>query len=148
MVSDEHENWLDAKVVQCPSCKVPIFQIVHSPFIEAWRIYCNRCPRSVEVSFYDEAVEPVWERFNATGDREQLFREIESMLRPCDCGGAFKFEASRRCFLCHGVVTEATHVDVDPVFGGELEEREPTEEEEELYEEYRQDFIREDDLWR
>jgi hypothetical protein len=141
------ENWLRAKAVRCPQCETLLFQVDHSPFDDCWRIYCNGCAKSAEVSFYDAVVASVRGLHPPQQDSLKFFREIERRLRPCSCGGSFLFDAVRRCYHCNCAASDDPAVDLHPFTGSELEAREPSEEETAVHDEHRRLFIRSCDLW-
>ena len=141
------ENWLRAKVVRCSQCETLHFQVDHSPMFDCWRIYCNACAKSAEVSFYDQVVALVRGTHPPQYSKSSFFEEIERQLRPCACGGSFLFDAARRCYNCNAVVSDDSAVDLYPFTGCELESRDPTEEESAVYNEYWCRFVRAHDLW-
>ena len=148
----EDDDWLRPRVVTCSGCGISIFQVDHSPFIDGWRIYCDRCPLSVEVSYYDKVVARLDELHPRSKDRKAFFRGIERRLKPCDCGGSFRFRATRRCHGCGAAITDDPDVDLHIYFGAKLEEelkhRDPTAAEQAAYDEWQARFIKTKDLWR
>lgn len=147
MGTQTDDNWLNAKIIRCPACAAVLFQVDHSPMEDAWRLYCERCPKAALVSFYDRALAPLRAELTRSGDKDRFFRSIEERLRPCDCSGAFLFNAARRCYKCQQVVTKDHWVDLHPSFGGELD-AEVSQETIDRFEAHERKFLREDDLWR
>ena len=50
-MAEADDNWLDAEVVA--GCDERLFAVVHSPMCDDHRLYCDQCPRAIEVSYYD-----------------------------------------------------------------------------------------------
>ena len=80
--------------IHCPHCHLLLERVDHSPFLDNYWLYCNRCPIRVEVSSYDPVLEQVQNQVRqATGtDRGEryygaLMRAVEARLNPCRCGG-------------------------------------------------------------
>ena len=48
-MAEADDNWLDAEVVACPGCGERLFAVVHLPMCDDHRLYCDRCPRAIEV---------------------------------------------------------------------------------------------------
>ncbi len=146
-MDEADDNWLQAEVITCPQCGERLFAVAHSPFCDDYRLYCDRCPRAVEVSFYDpvqlEAVSalpkgPTW---------EQTIAAIEPLLRPCQCGGQFRGKAPRHCFRCGATVPAAADKDLLPHYVGTEPDGDPTAEEQEQFDRFEADFVQRKDLW-
>ncbi|HWE18887.1 MAG TPA: hypothetical protein VG758_17150 [Hyphomicrobiaceae bacterium] len=152
--SEQDDNWLDGHAIACPSCQLPLWQVVHSPFYDNWFFYCDRCSRRADVSFYDAEVKAIYDAFVAGGDSrfqsERMYREIERRLAPCDCGGQFRKSADRRCHGCHAVVlagANADDIDLWPHWpGAQLDELTPQQERE--MQEFEKNFVRSESLWQ
>ena len=144
------DDWLRPRVVECPGCGTSLFQVDHSPFIDAWRIYCDRCPQSVEVSFYDQVVAPLWDLYPPAEDKDAFFGEIERRLKDCACGGSYRFRATGRCYNCGFEITDDPDVDLYVSFGiqSELEHRDLTPAEQAAFDDWQSRFIRTKDVWR
>jgi hypothetical protein len=108
----DNDNWLDCQEIECPSCSQRIILVIHSPFYNEHFLYCDSCPRHVEVSFYDPNLAPIRKRHavdEAKGDDwDSYFTDLEDNLRPCPCGGTFSNSASRRCPYCACVIPYAS----------------------------------------
>lgn len=143
----DDDNWLNAKVVQCPNCKTSLFQVDHSPMLDNWRLYCDGCPKSVEVSFYDKVVETIRLKFPAASHLNEFFEEIQNQLKDCVCGGRYRFNAVRRCFECGSSVVDDPNVDLYVLTGCELDDRDPTAEEEAIYLDWEKRFVVEKGVW-
>jgi hypothetical protein len=148
--NDEH--WLRPKVIECPRCGVRLFRVEISPFYDCYFLWCDQCPRRVEVSFYDEPMKQIQAEV-AKQDKESryepLMRAIENRLQSCVCGGHFRHDSPRRCFSCNfEVIVGDTAMDLSPCTGWEDHpERDPTAEEEERYNRFQREFVRKDSLW-
>jgi hypothetical protein len=52
IVTDEFgDDWLRPRLLDCPKCALRLFRIDHSPMMDDYRLYCDRCPRAIEISF-------------------------------------------------------------------------------------------------
>src|SRR5262249_47269956 len=149
------DNWLHANIFPCPHCGTPLFRVDRSPMSDDYRLYCDRCPNSVEVSYYDDVCRHLDEERRADvpeGWPGEVAKGelIEQYLRPCDWGGSYQFNAARRCPTCQQpVVVDEPWVDLSPsINGSELEDRDPTLEEQDVYEQFTAAHIRTRDLWK
>ncbi len=144
------DDWLRPEVVECPGCGTSVFQVDHSPFDSVWRIYCDRCPQSVEVSFYDQVVDRIRTLFPPAEDQTAFFSEIERRLKGCACGGEYRFLAPRRCYNCGFEITNDSAVDLYIYLGiqTEPEHRDPTEAEQAAFDDWQSRFVKTTDLWR
>jgi hypothetical protein len=109
---DGDDNWLNGQQLRCPECGEELYLIDHSPFYDGYYLYCDRCPKRVDVSIYDPVM-----RDAPSVSYSELMAWIECRLRPCDCGGSFRHDAPRRCHQCGTVlsgVDPADGVDVWP----------------------------------
>ncbi|HXD88748.1 MAG TPA: hypothetical protein VN641_19820 [Urbifossiella sp.] len=143
----DDDNWLEAEVVACPGCGERLFAVIHSPFCDDHRLYCDRCPRAAEVSFYDPVCMAVVDKLPADRTWEQTMAAIEPLLRPCACGGRFRGDAPRRCPSCATVVPAAARKDVSPYAGCEDGSRDPTPEVQAAYDQFEAASIRREQLW-
>jgi hypothetical protein len=141
------DNWLDAAVIICPGCGTRLFRVIHSPFCDDHRLYCDRCPRAIEISYYDQNYGKVLVTLGQGHTREQIMAAMEPLLRPCRCGGRFRDTSPRHCFTCGAVVPEAPTHDLSPYTGCEDSNREPTEEEQAAYDKFDAAFIGRENLW-
>ncbi len=106
---DDDENWLHEEWITCPACGQSLFRIDQSPFDNSSHLYCDRCPIRVEVLPYEPEYEQIEQSLRPyQADQRQYYaalkREIEAHLKPCACGGTFRFDAPRRCFSCYAPV--------------------------------------------
>lgn len=148
MLNDE-TNWLHEEHIACPSCQRRLFRVDHSPFYDEHFLYCDRCPIRVEVSFYD----PVYQQITQTlaqkeGKRyEVLMQALEAHLKSCRCGGTFRHDAPRRCFICHTPVIVDAPDGVD-LWDSSLSSEALAEKEEESARHWMAQFIRTEHIWR
>ena len=147
MPEDDAGDWLRPSVFPCPSCGMQLFRVGHSPFDDEWRVFCDSCPISVEVSFYDPVALQLQRDVPPDKDKSAFFDRLESLLRLCDCGGRFRFGAARRCFGCNAEVCNETGVDLFNYTGCELEDRDPTPAEDAAHEEWAKRFLRTKQIW-
>lgn len=146
-MAEDDDNWLDAEVVDCPGCAAQLYAAIHSPMCDDYRLYCDRCPRAIEVSYYDPVLCRVEDRLPAERTWEQIMAAIEPLLRPCQCGGRFQGLAPRHCFVCGTEVPSASGKDVYPYVGWEDANRDPTDEEQAAFDRFEAEFIERERLW-
>ncbi len=130
---DDAEHWLRPHMINCPQCHADLFTVLHSPFGDAYMLYCDSCAHRVEVGFYDPTViavdNEIIEKLGKM-NRASLMNAIEPRLRLCVCGGRFRDRSSRRCHVCQAeVIVDDPSWDLWPGFFGtdneteELEQR-------------------------
>ena len=146
-MADADDNWLEAEVVACPGCGEQLFAVLHSPMCDDHRLYCDRCPRAVEVSYYDPVLRREVDQLPAEHSWEQVMAAIEPLLRPCRCGGRFRGLAPRHCFRCGAEVPAAAGKDLSPYTGCEDADRDPTPEEQAAFDRFEAEYIRRKRLW-
>lgn len=107
------EEWLKQDIIQCPNCEEDLLWIEHSPFENGYYLYCNSCPKRVDVSIYDETFSEIEDSLaEKFGDSfrgnyfETIMPIVEERLTPCECGGKYISEAIRRCVYCNHPVIE------------------------------------------
>ncbi|HEY7358234.1 MAG TPA: hypothetical protein VH590_17255 [Ktedonobacterales bacterium] len=71
-------------------------------------------------------------------------------MRPCDCGGRFRYDAPLRCHRCLAeVIANSPEVDLWPgYYDVDVDERDPTDEEVALVEEFETNHLRRSDVWQ
>jgi hypothetical protein len=114
----DEDNWLELEQLVCKGCGAKLAAMLHSPFCDDYRLYCDRCPQAIEVSYYDPGLRRL------LGDRSDwvaVMAVIESALQGCGCGGRFRGDAARRCFDCGAVVQLAAGKDLMPDFWADLD---------------------------
>lgn len=146
------ENWLHAEMIICPNCAHELYRVDHSPMLDSHTLYCDQCANSVEIDFYDPVYQSIYKTMPAEEpiQYDKLMQTIEQKLRPCNCGGKFKHNASRRCPNClTEVIKGESGVDLYPgIFGINIDDREPSPEElQEIYG-YEAKHIRRENLWK
>ena len=150
-MSEEIENWLDAKVYNCPNCGNGLFEVGHSPFADEDIFYCDTCPKRVDVSFYDKKRNELANSIDRDNPRfiQELIQEIELNLKNCDCGGKYKYYSPRRCSFCSNIVIEKkSSVELYPDYFYYKEDRDPTEEECVKVADFNAEFVITKDIWR
>lgn len=101
------DNWLNSRHFHCPHCGQKLHQVDHSPFYDEDFLFCSDCPSHVEISWYDPiygAIANKYGRNSKDWKFNEMYREIESRLKPCDCGGRYQINAPRRCYSCKKIV--------------------------------------------
>lgn len=146
-MDETDDNWLRAEHITCPHCAERLFAVIHSPFCDDYRLYCDRCPCAVEVSFYDPVCVAAVSALPKGRTWEQTMAAIEPLLRPCRCGGQFRGNAPRHCFRCGAILPAAVNKDLYPHHVGVEPHGEPTVEEQEQFDRFEADFILRKDLW-
>src|SRR5438445_8608145 len=142
------DNWLDAAVIACPACGVRLFRVIHSPFCDDHLLYCDQCPRAIEISYYDANYDRILNTLGQGHTREQIMAAMEPLLKPCVCGGRFRDTAPRHGFACGAIVPEAAVHDLFPYTGCEESDRGPTAQEEAQYHKFEATFIGRENLGR
>jgi len=92
------DNWLNKKYIKCPSCNEELQICDHSPYEHSYRMYCNLCPKRVDIGVYNSIFEKV--KNHKTLSYEELLTEFENRLQKCECGGSYKLDSKRRCLHC------------------------------------------------
>ncbi len=107
--SSDPSNWLDSKIIECDNCHQKLYWLWHSPMYDEFFIYCTNCPKWVEASFYDKVVSTCWNDAQEGGalNKTKYFQLIEDALSSCECGGQFKFDATRHCLHCGAPLTQS-----------------------------------------
>ncbi|HEY8324260.1 MAG: hypothetical protein ACHQ1E_11440 [Ktedonobacterales bacterium] len=157
-MTDDHSdgNWLDAGVFPCPACHEALFRVNHSPFCDDYLLYCEQCANCVEVSYYDPVTIAFAERIRGEGmldsgwpQTEATLRLIEGRLKPCSCGGHYRFDAPRRCPFCLApVLIDMSWAELWPGYFWVEEDADPTAEQIEQVGAYMDAHKREHDLWQ
>ncbi len=152
MKSSTPDNWLHAERFNCPQCHELLFRVDHSPFYDSYFLYCERCANRAEVGFYDSVYETIFSHIitEQEGTALALMRAIEQRLKPCSCGGRFRYDAPRRCHRCFSeVIANAPGVDLWPgYYDVDVDERNPTDEEIALVEEFETNHLHQSDVWQ
>jgi hypothetical protein len=152
-MSDETtaDNWLNAAIIICPQCDVQLYRLDRSPMADEWMLYCDQCANRVEVSYYD-SITLALDKAIPPGDDHYhvLSTQIEDHLKPCDCGGTFRFNAARRCYHClNPLIIDGAGIDLWPAYYDiNVDECDPTEEEEARVAAFEEAHVRRTDIWR
>lgn len=119
-------------------------------------VISDQCANSVEVSYYDSVtmafanqirdegtLDPGWPQTRA------VLRLIEQRLKPCSCGGRYRYDAARRCPFCRApALTDESWVDLWPGYFGVDGDHEPSGEQIAQFEAYWNTHVRDRDLWQ
>ena len=84
----DDDNWLEAEVIACPSCGLRLYSVLHSPMFDDFRLYCDRCPRAVEVR------NPLGRRRCHTDRTVRIGRDGSAQLAPYSVHAAFRLRWS------------------------------------------------------
>lgn len=148
------DNWLHGSIIACPHCQHRLYRVDHSPFADDWQLYCDGCANRVEVSYYDPVVDDIRMQVSIQTEQSAVaalvaqLTAIEARLKPCSCGGHYRYDAPRRCHVClSDVIIGEPDVDLWPGYFGIIE-REPTPEEVVLFEQFASKHIRSGDIWK
>lgn len=92
------------KLFKCPSCKHE-YEITsyNAAYAEAIVMNCDSCSISLWVDLYDKDTKFGY-LANYAEYTPQFIRELEDSLKPCQCGGAFRYGAPLRCKACKETV--------------------------------------------
>ncbi len=151
----DSQHWLDPLAFSCPHCDALLFRAIHSPMYDHWQLYCDSCAKSVEVSYYDKTASALTHavaKDTAVSARERYHAQmwaIEAALRPCSCGGRYRYDAPRRCYVCNAVVIDdAAGIDLWPGFVDSDEDTDPTPAQLAEMEEFVAAHVRTLDIWQ
>jgi hypothetical protein len=145
------DNWLNATIITCPHCKSQLYRVDHSPFYDAYFLYCDACANRVEIGFYDPVFTAITDELTEQGRLDYTSRMaiIEARLRPCACGGHFRHDAARRCHIClTPVISGESDVDLwSEIYGINVDERDPTDEEAAQAEAFDSKHVYRENIW-
>lgn len=149
MSEESRDNWLSAQLFECPACRASLYRVDHSPLCDDDRLYCDQCPRAVEISLHDARFTAIQRSMTDPTRRDLLVAATEPLLRACVCGGRFRDNAPRRCRFCTepAVRDQPAGVDLYPGFVGEIGDREPTDAEQRRFDAFEAELVRKDDIW-
>ena len=92
------------RTMQCPACHANLRDLVkgpyHSGFSNVAALYCDTCAKTLVIGSYDpkyQALTPGKQPWCLSED-EKL--RVENHIKPCSCGGRFRFGAFPRCPVC------------------------------------------------
>lgn len=117
--------------ITCASCKAVIEikqnQLYHAGFSNLGFLYCDTCSNIFEFSAFNKHY------VNIVGDKHPWTlnlkekRRIESNLRPCTCGGRFRFDLKPRCPYCRErldsiIIDEFHFVEIGDVVDGDKDD--------------------------
>lgn len=82
----------------CKSCDASLgYCLIHNGFNESAFAYCDRCGTTALFDGWSKAI-PVGADLKVHGP---IGADVESLVRPCSCGGRFRGAASPRCTRCY-----------------------------------------------
>ncbi len=87
----------DDNVGKCSICPREFhYTLFHNGFNESAYAYCDKCGKTAVLSGWFDGV-PAAASLKL---HQKISPEIEIYLKPCECGGQFKHDASPRCPEC------------------------------------------------
>ena len=101
----------------CESCdRTFAYQLVHNGFNDSAFAYCDRCGREASLSCWYSNIPPA-AHLKVHGP---VNPEAEALLMPCQCGGAFRANASPRCPYCNTELSPEVAMlwSYDPIVSG------------------------------
>ena len=111
----DDDHWLASYSVHCETCQAELLMLEHSPFENGYYLYCDTCPKRVDVSVYDSIFQQIERQVRAAHSPNEIEEHylarvmpaVEARLRPCSCGGHFRHGARPRCLHCGTPVADA-----------------------------------------
>ena len=111
----DDDHWLASYTVHCEKCRAELLMLEHSPFENGYYLYCDTCPRRVDVSVYDSVFQEIEKQIKKAHTAQELednylalvMPAVEARLRPCSCTGHFKHGTTPRCLHCGTSITDA-----------------------------------------
>jgi hypothetical protein len=105
--------WLERHAtvdIECPVCHQTFHtaqkQQYHAGFSNEGFLYCDSCPNIVVFSSYNPRYTHIAGNRHPWTLTEADLPLVESHLKPCPCGGHFRFAAAPRCPLCNASIRE------------------------------------------
>ena len=146
---DDDGHWLAHYTVHCEKCQAELLMLEHSPFENGYYLYCDTCPKRVDVSVYDSTFQDIEKQVSAVNRAEDMesnylglvMPAVEARLRPCACTGHFKRSAQPRCLHCGTRIANAQE-------GFNVWFPDPKDEDIPKYEALLETLILSEDLWR
>jgi hypothetical protein len=71
------------------------YRIIHNGFNDSAYAYCNKCSFTVLLSGWTQAAKRAALRIH-----QRITSDLEVLLKPCPCGGAFRYTADPKCPHC------------------------------------------------
>jgi hypothetical protein len=87
---------MDEPTGRCEHCSGEFrYRLFHNGFGDSAYAYCDTCSFTVVLSGWSEATKLV--RFRV---HQRITQDLEHLLKPCPCGGAFRADAEPKCPHC------------------------------------------------
>lgn len=81
---------------QCEHCSGTFrYRIIHNGFNDSAYAYCDKCSFTVILSGWTQSAKRTALRIH-----QRVAPELEILLKPCPCGGAFRSSADPKCPHC------------------------------------------------
>jgi len=71
------------------------YRIIHNGFNDSAYAYCDKCSFTVFLSAWTQAAKRAALRIH-----QRITQDLEVLLKPCPCGGAFRSSADPKCPHC------------------------------------------------
>ena len=98
---------VDVFLSQCAQCSAHVEVMNQSGMDSAMYLHCTDCRFRVGISIYSSQYDAVCKEMESLGfekDSDEAFdysvARFEAMVKPCPCGGSFRYAAARRCLNC------------------------------------------------
>jgi hypothetical protein len=89
---------------KCPKCRADLGGLVRGPYHAGFSnvgfAYCDTCGRTLKFGSYDDTFESIVGRKHPWVLSPEELARVEERMRPCPCGGKFRFDAFPRCPIC------------------------------------------------
>ncbi len=87
---------MDTPTGSCEHCGCTFhYRLLHNGFGDSAYAYCDRCSFTVLLSGWSNATKRV--RFRVY---QRITTDLEPLLKPCPCGGAFRADTDPKCPNC------------------------------------------------
>jgi hypothetical protein len=102
-------RYTDNMDINCPKCRqtfsIPQKWPYHAGFGNLGVYYCDSCPNLVTFSSFDPRYQAiVGKKLHPWTLRADKAQKVERLLKPCPCGGRFRYTAEPRCPLCNETI--------------------------------------------
>lgn len=89
---------------QCEHCgRTFRFRIIHNGFNDSAYAYCDECSFTVHLSGWTQAAKRTALRIH-----QRITPDLETLLKPCPCGGTFRSSADPKCPHCAKALSPVT----------------------------------------
>jgi hypothetical protein len=97
----DDEEMREQSIGTCGQCGSKFhYYLVHSGFNNSSYAYCDKCGCTALLDCYDKRFPPELKAMPLTVLLNEIPKEAEQYLEPCDCGGRFRKGAAPCCPAC------------------------------------------------